>query len=385
MSIVLVGRHEERQQINGLLAAARLGSSAALVLRGEAGIGKTALLDHAIASAKDMRVLRTRGIQSESELPFSGLLELLRPLIGSLDRIPARQAAALKGALALEAADDTDSFAVYAGTLNLLVVAAEQEPVLVVIDDAHWLDRGSADALAFASRRLGSEGIAVLWAIRDGEPAGPSTEGLEELVVRGLEAEAAVDVVAMAADDVAPETARALASLTQGNPLALLELPQMLTAEQRAGRAPLEEPLPASPTLQRAYGRRLEPLPAETRTMLLIAAASDSAELATVLPAWRLAGLDVSQLEPAERAGLVSVNRGEVEFRHPLVRAAVYANADAVERRTAHRALAQALRDSPAEGRRAWHRALATIEPDEAVASGGGAEAVIRDARERVA
>ena len=366
---MLVGRHEERRRIESVLAAARRRSSAVLVLRGEAGIGKTALLEYAVASATEMRLLRVRGIQTESELPFAGLLELLRPLLVYLDRIPERQAAALKGALALEVADENDSFAVYAGTLSLLVVAAEHEPLLVLIDDAHWLDRGSAEALAFASRRLESEGIAVLWAIRDGEPAAVTTEGLEELVLGGLEVDEALELVATAAEGVAPDTARALVELTKGNPLGLLELPGMLTEAQREGLAPVEEPLPASPALQQAYGRRLNHLPDDTRAMLLIAAASDSAELVTVLRAWQLVGLDLSRLEAAERVGLVSLDHGGVEFRHPLVRAAVYANADAVERREAHRLLAEALHDPRADDRRAWHRALATVEPDESVAA----------------
>ena len=169
---MLVGRHEERRLIGSLLSAARRRVSGVLVLRGEAGIGKTALLEHAAASADGMHVLRTRRIESESELAFSGSLELLRPVLGHLDRLPERQAAALRGALALEAAADDDSFVVYAGMLNLLAAASEQRPLLALIDDAQWLDHGSAAGLAFASRRLGSEGIVFLWAIRDGEPMG---------------------------------------------------------------------------------------------------------------------------------------------------------------------------------------------------------------------
>lgn len=366
---MLVGRHEERHRIERLLTATRGRASTVLVLRGEAGIGKTALLEHAASSADGMRVLRTRGIQSESELAFSGLLELLRPLVDHLDRIPARQAAALKGALALEAAHEDDSFAVYAGTLSLLVTAAEDEPLLVLIDDAHWLDRGSAAALAFASRRLGSEGIAVLWAVREGEPAGVSTEGLDEVVLHGLESDAALELVETAGEKVSPDAARALVTITNGNPLALLELPRMMTPGQREGREPLEQPLPASPALQEAFGRRLERLPEEARKMLLVAAASDAADIGTILRAWQLIGLAPSRLQPAERAGVVTIGQGRLEFRHPLIRAAVYASADDVERRKAHGLLAEALYDPRAQGRRAWHRGLAAVEPDEAVAA----------------
>ena len=316
-----------------------------------------------------MRVLRTRGIQSESELPFSGLLELLRPLLVHLDGIPERQAAALKGALALAPSEGDDSFAVYAGLLSLFVAAAEHGPLLVLVDDAHWLDRGSGEALTFVLRRLGSEGIAALWAIREGEAGGVSTEGLDEVALAGLDADAGLALVSTAAGDVAPDAARALVDRTNGNPLALLELPRMLTDAQLRGLAPLDEPLPASPALKRAYARRLESLPDDTREMLLVAAASDSPDLATVLRAWELLGIDVSRVEPAERASLVGIEHDRLEFRHPLVRAAVYASADPVERRKAHHVLAEALEDPGMQARRAWHRALATVQPDESVAA----------------
>jgi DNA-binding CsgD family transcriptional regulator len=366
---VLVGRHEEQRRIEDLLDAARQGASGALVLRGEAGVGKTALLDHAAATAKGMRVLRARGIESESELPFSGLLELLRPLLSHVQRLPKPQAAALEGALALEATRSNDPFAVYAGTLGLLTLAAEEGPVLALIDDAHWLDRGSAEALAFTSRRLGNEGIAMVWALREGEPTEASTEGLEELLLRGLEQEAALDLLAAAPVPMATEAAHALVELTNGNPLALLELPRLLTEAQREGLEPLGQPLPASPGLQQAFGRRLERLPADTRTMLVMAAASDSADVGPILRAWELAGLDLARLEPAEREGLVDLGGGRLEFRHPLIRATVYASADGAQRRKAHAILAEAVVDPSAQSRRAWHRALATVGLDETVAA----------------
>src|SRR5215210_2442444 len=193
IELVLVGRHEERQQIEQLVGGARRGRGGVLVLRGKAGIGKTTLLEHAASAARDLRVVRTRGIESESEVSFAGLLELVRPLLAHLERLPGRQAAALRAALALEAADETDVFAAYAGTFGLLAAAAEAKPLLALIDDAQWLDQASAEAIAFASRRFGSEGIAVLWAMRDGEPARISTEGLRELRLRGLDRDAALE------------------------------------------------------------------------------------------------------------------------------------------------------------------------------------------------
>jgi DNA-binding CsgD family transcriptional regulator len=367
---VLVGRHEERRQIEQVLDAARRGASGVLVLRGEAGIGKTALLEYASSVAGEgMRVVRTRGIESESELSFAGLLDLVRPLLPQLDLLPERQSAALRSALALETAEATDRFAVYAGTLGLLAAAAEEQPLLALIDDGHWLDQASADALAFVSRRIRSDRIAVLWAMRDGEPTHVSTEGLRERRLDGVDPDAALELVARAAGDVAPEAARTLVGMANGNPLALLELPGILTESQREGREPLEHPLAMTPALQNTFGRRVEQLPEATRMVLLVAAANDSAELATIARALDVLKLDFVDVEPAERAGLVSVGDGRFEFRHPLVRAAVYATADAAGRRQAHRALAEALLDARAQARRAWHRALATVEPDEDVAA----------------
>jgi predicted ATPase len=369
MEDVLVGRADEQKHIRGLLKTARSGGSAVLVVRGEAGVGKTALLADAAAAAAGIRVLQTRGIESESELAFSGLLELVRPVLAHLDHLPEPQASALRGAFALGPAGADEPFAIYAGTLSLLAAAAEEGPVLGLVDDAHWLDRASAEALAFASRRLRNEGVVLLWALRDEEEMSISIEGLDEIRLRGLEPSAARELLAATSEPLAPETVHALVDVTGGNPLALIELPQMLTDEQREGLEALDEPLPLNPTLQRAFGRRFDELPEETRMIMLVAAASDSADLATILRAWEALGLHASELEPAERAGLALVQAGRFEFRHPLVRAAVYTGANAVDRREAHGALAAALFDARREGRRAWHQALASVEPDEAVAA----------------
>jgi len=368
MSDVLIGRHDEQRRIDDLLAAARDGASGVLVLRGEAGIGKTTLLDHAAAAADGMQVLRTRGVESESELAFSGLLELVRPILADLPRLPERQATALRGALALDAEGD-DPFAVYAGVLSLLSLAAEGTPLLLLIDDAHWLDRASAEALAFACRRLGNEGIAVLWAARSTEPTTVSLDGLSEITLEGLSGDDGLALVAAIDGDIAPEAARSLVQLTGGNPLALVELPGVLTQSQRVGREAIAEPLPTSPALVSAFGRRLEELPTETQRLLLIAAASDDADLGTILRAGASEALDRSHLDAAERSGLVHVVGGRVELRHPLVRAAIYRAADAVERRTAHRAIAESLTAAASADRRAWHRALAAAAPDEDVAA----------------
>ena len=205
--------------------------------------------------------------------------------------------------------------------------------------------------------------------MREGEPTHVSTEGLRDLPLGALGADAALELVTRTAEDLAPEAARNLVEVANGNPLALLELPLMLTESQRDGREPLEHPLAVTPALQQVFGRRVDQLPESTRVLLLLAAANDSAELTTIVRAGELLELNLSHVEPAERAGLISIRDGRFEFRHPLVRAAVYANADPVERRRAHRTLAEALFDTRARARRAWHRALAAVEPDENVAA----------------
>ena len=365
---MLIGRREEQQRIDRLLVAARRGESASLVVRGEAGMGKTVLLEHAAGAATGMRVLRTRGIDSESELPFSGLLEAFRPILTELARLPDRQAIALRGALALDEPSD-DPYAVYAGALGLLSVAAEQRPLLLLIDDAHWLDRGSIKALAFACRRLGNDGIAALWASRPEHAVDRSLDGIPEVTLEGLPEEDGFALLAAVDGTLAPETARALVESTGGNPLALIELPRVLTASQRDGREPIDEPLPTSPTLLAAFGRRLEGLGADARALLVIAAANDSTDLSTTLDAGATLGLGRRHAEEAERAGLVTVVDGRLELQHPLVRAAIYGSADPVQRRAAHRALAESLTGSGSADRRAWHLALASPGPDESVAA----------------
>ena len=308
------------------------------------------------------------------------MLDVVRPVLGYVPRLPERQRNALQHAFAADAGDD-DPFAVYAGTLGLLCLAAERGPLLLLIDDAHWLDRGSTEALAFACRRLGGEGIAALWAVRTTEPTEVALDGLAEITLDGLPPADALALVTATDPDLAPGAARALVELTGKNPLALVELPGALSQAQRDGREPIDEPLPTSPTLLVAFGRRLERLPSETRRLLVLAAADDSADVMTTLRAAAIEGLDESHLEPAERAGLVTVENGRLEFRHPLVRAAVYGAADAVERRAAHRAIAASLMGAETADRRAWHRAIAAARPDEAVAAELEAAAVRAEGR----
>jgi DNA-binding CsgD family transcriptional regulator len=357
---VLVGRESERRTLDRLLADARLGRSGVLALVGEPGIGKTALLDHAADRADGMGVLRARGVESEAEVPFGGLLELLRPALGVVDQIPEPQAEALGAALALRPARAGDRFAIGAAVLSLLAAFAEHEPLLLLIDDAHSLDSSSAEALLFACRRLLADPIAVLVAARTGESSLLDGSGLPVLEIEGLDRDAAAELTHL------PEAAAERLYLeTGGNPLALLEL----AADGSAlGDAPPDGPLPISASIARAFLRRSSSLPDGTRRLLVLAAASDDRDLFILRRAAASLDLSVEALGPAEDAGLISLAAGRVEFRHPLVRSAIYGEAEAGERRAAHRALADALPDRELD-RRAWHLASAAIGPDAAASS----------------
>jgi hypothetical protein len=221
----LIGRERECARIDRILDGARDGDSAALVVRGEAGIGKTALLEYAAAHAEGMLVLRALGVEAEADLAFSGLYGLLRPLVGKLDAVAERQSAALAGALGIAPSSDADRLLVSAGVLGLLAAAAEERPILCLVDDAQWLDKPSADAVVFAARRLAGERVAILFGVREGEIRAFDAPGLAEIVLDGLDAEAASAVLATQAERAAPAVRARLLSAARGNPLALLELP----------------------------------------------------------------------------------------------------------------------------------------------------------------
>jgi predicted ATPase len=359
---VLLGRDAEHARLEDLIGRARSGASAALVIRGEPGIGKSALLEHAVAGAQGVTLLQARGVESESELSFAGLADLVQPVVSDLDALPGPQRAALAGALALGPPVPGDRFTLYAATLSLLAAAAERGPVLAVVDDAAWLDLPSREALVFVARRLGEEGVVLLLAARNGESIGTEAARIDELVLEGLDATASATLLG---GDVAPEVAARLFAATGGNPLALLELSSLLTAGQRTGAEPIEDPPPIGSTIAAAYAHRLDALPEPTRRALVVAAASESGATDEIVPA--LAALDVEPgaLDAAETAGLVVIDGGRLTFRHPMLRSAAYRTVPAPERRAAHRALAAAL----AGERRAWHLATAAVAPDEAVAA----------------
>lgn len=364
-------------RIDGLLEGARGGESGVLVVRGDPGIGKTALLRYAREQAYGLSTLSARGVESEAELPFSALAELLEPLLGGIDRLPGPQAAALESALALGPPVPGDAFAVATGALRLIVEAARDSPLLVTIDDAHWLDAGSAETVLFAVRRLAADPVAVLVAVRDHELSAFDDAGLPELLVEGLDRSAAGELLSAASTGVSPAVGLSLAEATAGNPLALLELPSLLSDAQRSGRAPLPDPLPAAPSVKRAFEVRLASLPLDTKRALLVAASSHSEAVQPLLDALAELELDQAALEPAEREGLVTFGEGRFAWRHPLLRSAAYYRASTFERRAAHAALASA--SSGVE--RAWHLADATLGPDEAVAQ--ALEDAALDARQR--
>jgi len=362
---VLIGRERECARLDELLDQARTGRTGALVIRGEAGIGKTALLNYAARRAGDMTVVRALGVESETQLEFSGLLEVCWPMRDMLDELPDHQADVLRSALGLGPGAEQDRFSVGAATLALLAASAEVNPVCVLVDDAQWLDPASQEALIFATKRLQADRTALLFGARDGEERPFQAPGIGSLSLTGLPREAATHLLRQAdAAEVAPEVADRLYEATRGNPLALLELPGLLSAEQLAGRALLSEPLPAGSTVERAFARRAEALPERSQRALVVAAVSNTSAADVIAAGLLACGLPADALEPAEDAGLVRVIDGRLEFRHPLVRSAVYHGAPASDRRSAHRALAQALAGSSHPEARAWHLAGAALGPD---------------------
>jgi DNA-binding CsgD family transcriptional regulator len=349
-----------------MIETAREGRSASLLVHGEAGMGKTTLLRDAADSARALRVVRARGIESESELPFAALSELLSPLLDLRAEIPPVQAQALGGALALEAAPVSDRFAVAAGVLSLLGAAAERQPVLAIADDLQWLDEASREALVFAARRLDAEGVVLLFGMRDGEGLVAGELGLDTLHLDGLDEASARALLAAEPNGFTPAVIDQLVATSAGNPLALREIPRTLSADQRAGRDLALAPLRPGDTLERAFARRVSVLPDTTRRALLVAACAETIRADVIAGALAEADLPPDALEPAEAAGLLALRGREVEFDHPLVRAAVYHGGTPAQRRDAHAALAAAFPDRSAE--RAWHRAAAAPMPDAGVA-----------------
>jgi DNA-binding CsgD family transcriptional regulator len=366
---VLFGRKAESAAVEGLIARAGSSRSGALIIRGEPGVGKSALLAHAIERAAGMRVLRAGGIEAESELAFAALHQLVHPVLDRLGRLADPQAAALAGALGLTAVSVEDRFLIGVAVLSLLAEAAEEEPLVCVVDDAQWLDRPSADALTFAARRLEAEGVVLFFAARDGEVRRFEGGGLPDLELGPLDAEAAAALLAERVRSPLSSVVRdRLIESTGGNPLALIELPRLLSEDQLAGRAALPDPLPHSAEIEHAYLERVRRLPPPAQRLLLVVAADDTGSLATVLRAAGALDIDANALDGPEEAGLVRAFDGGVEFCHPLVRSTLYADATFAQRQAVHRALAQVLDGEQDADRRAWHRAAGSAGQDDDVA-----------------
>jgi DNA-binding CsgD family transcriptional regulator len=363
---MLRGRRSECDTLDGLLGGVRSGRSAVLVVRGEAGVGKTALLDYAVESAPDLRVVRAAGVESEMELPFAALHQLCGPILDRLERLPGPQRDALGTAFGLRAGPAPERFLVGVAALSLLSEAASERPLVCVVDDAQWLDRASAQALAFAARRLLAEPVLVVFATR--EPAS-DFRGLPELKVESLrdaDARELLDsVVRWPLDERVRER---IVAETRGNPLALLELPRGLSPAELAGGFALPGLLPLTGRIEESFLRRAGSLPGPARRLLVVAAADPSGDPALVWRAAARLGIPASAAGPAAEAGLLGIG-ARVVFRHPLVRSAAYQSAALHDRQEVHRALAEATDSATDPDRRAWHRAQSTPGPDEDVAA----------------
>ncbi len=364
---VLHGRDVERATIAALIDAAWASRGGTLVIHGEPGVGKSALLADTAQRAEGMQVLWTQGIESESPLAFAALHRLLRPIAHHIAALPPPQARALRAAFGEEEGVGGDRFLVFLGTLSLLSEAAESAPVLAIVDDAQWLDNDSAAALLFVARRLHRERVALVFAAREGDVRTFDSGELATLVVHGLHRRA---VQALLADrtgaPVAVDVCDRLMERTGGNPLALIELPDVLSPDQLRGRARLPDPLPLTQGVERVFLDRYRRLPEPAQTILLVASADDST-LSVLRAAAAELGAGEEAFDAAERSGLLQVRDGHSLFRHPLVRSAVYNAATSPVRRRIHQALADAMTQRGDVDRRAWHLAHATDEPDDLV------------------
>ncbi|GLI01036.1 transcriptional regulator [Phytohabitans aurantiacus] len=366
---MLFGRTDETHRIDELLTAARQGHSGVLVLRGEAGIGKTALLEYAIGAAPDMRICSIRGWEPERELAFAGLAQFVLPHRHRLDDLPPAQSRALRGAVALGPAESADRFSVYVATLGLLGLLAENAPVLLTVDDAHVLDAPSAEALAFSCRRLVAEGIVVLVASRLPESAAPSAGALLSLPLTRLDEDAAARLVAQRSG-LRPhrDLVRQLVRGTGGNPMALLETLNHLSPAQLTGRQPAPGLVPAGTTAALLFERRVATLGAPARAALLLLAASSSARLSAALEAAEIMQIPRDAFDELEAERLVTFDGPLARFSHPLIATAALSAAGPGQRRAAHRVLAAVLISPDQADERAMHLAEATLGTNEKVA-----------------
>ncbi|MFO7572882.1 MAG: LuxR C-terminal-related transcriptional regulator [Gaiellaceae bacterium] len=365
---MLIGRKSERATLQALMDGVVSGRGGALLVTGEPGIGKTMLLDDAVERAgAALTVLRASGRESDADLPFAVLADLLRPAAGGVDALPGPQAKTLRRALALEGGRVADDFSVGVATLGVLAALAMQGPVLAIVDDLQWVDEPSCAATLFVARRISRFHIGLVLAAREDGLRETEARDVPRLELAGLRArEASQLLTGSARVPLDPTVRRRLLEISAGNPLALVELPSALSESQLRGIDELGEPIPVNGGIERTFRARIARLPERTRRALLLAAAAGSDPGTSYLAALRKAQLDVEDLGAAELDGLVTVEDGCVAFRHPLVSSVVYQGESDTSRRDAHALLAEV---DPDADRRAWHRAAASPAPDESVAA----------------
>jgi len=363
-----VGRRGERDSLDELLAGVRAGESKVLVIRGEPGIGKTALLRYAARQASGYRVAELTGVEAEMELPFAGIHQLCRTVLGRLEALPAPQRDALSVALGLAAGEVPDRFLIGLAVLNLLAAVAEERPLLCLVDDAQWLDSTSIQVIGLVARRVRAESVGIIVAVRE-SPAVPDLDGLPSVRLEGLpEHDARLLLRSAVTGRLDTQIGDRLVAETGGNPLALLELPGRMTAAELAGGFELPAAAELPQHLQHQYLRQIAELPETTQRVMLLAAAEPVGDAALVLRAGRRLGIETNALVPAQAARLVEIG-ANVHFRHPLVRSAIYRAASRATRQRVHKALAEVSDAGSDADRRAWHRALAADGPDEDVAA----------------
>ena len=365
---LLWGRRDECEQLDRVLADARHGTSGALVVLGEAGVGKTALLDYLLAHAAGCRIVRASGVESEMELPFAGLHQLCAPLLDRVGDIPAPQGDALRSAFGLRAGDPPDRFLVGLAVLSLLSDAAEAEPLVCLVDDAQWLDQVSAQVLGFVARRLLAEAVVMIFAVRQQEGEGPFV-GINQLVVGPLHDADARELLTAAIPGRLDVSVRdRIVAESRGNPLALLELPRAWTPAAFAGGFDLPGGASVSGRIEESFRRRIAPLTDQSRRLLLVVAAEPVGDPLLIRDAAERLRIPMEASEPAATAGLLEL-AGQPRFRHPLARSVVYQDAPIGHRRQVHAALAEVTDARVDPDRRAWHLAAAALGPDEDVAS----------------
>jgi DNA-binding CsgD family transcriptional regulator len=362
----LRGRRRECDLLDQLLDSVHTGESRVLVVRGEPGVGKTALLHYLAEQASGCRVAHAAGVESEMELVYAGLHQLLTPMLDRLERLPAPQANALRTAFGLSPGPTPDRFLVGLAALSLLAEVAEEHPLVCLVDDAQWLDQASARVIGFVARRLAAESVGLVFAAR---VLGDELAGLPELVVEGLrEADARALLDSVLTGPLDPRVHDRIVAEAGGNPLALVELPRGVTPAELAGGFALPDAMPLSGRIEESFRRRLELLPEDSRRLLQLAAADPVGDPVLVWRAAERLGIITQAAAPAAEAGLVEFG-ARVRFRHPLMRSAAYRSASLQERQELHRALAEATDRELDPDRRAWHWAQAAPGPDEDVAA----------------